>query len=58
MINNHDILRQINTHMSGKVENGEHVCLIRSNSFQLRITTYITIYICIQDSQYKLIISL
>jgi hypothetical protein len=29
--------------MSGKVEKGEHVCLIRSNSFQLRITTYILI---------------
>lgn len=26
--------------MSGKVEKGEHVCLIKSNSFQLRIITY------------------
>lgn len=45
MIDNDDILRQISMHMSDKVEKGEHVCLIRSNSLQLRITTYI--YVCI-----------
>jgi len=53
MIDNDDILRQIYIHMSGKVEKGEHVYLIRSNSFQLRI-----IYMCIRDLTYKLIISI
>jgi hypothetical protein len=49
MIDNDDILRQIYIHMSGKVEKGEHVYLIRSNSFQLRIITYIYKYICVYE---------
>jgi len=35
--------------MSGEVEKGEHVYLIRSNSFQLRIIIhiYVYMYVCI-----------